>query len=515
MLPSGVSMCSFLLIALQAISQSPSLDWQISLGGSADDYGNSVIQTSDGGYLIVGEASSMDGDIIASHGGTECWVVKLGPTGAVQWQRALGGTGTDSGADVVETSDGDLLVVGSTNSSDGDVTINQGSWDVWVVKLDAMGTLLWQRTYGGSNEDYGSSIAITNDGGAIVGGNTTSNDGDVSGNHGNPDAWVMKLDGMGDLEWQHAYGGTDYDFCDFAIPSNDGGYFFAGSTSSDDGDVTGHHGSMDAWVWKVDASGTLLWQRALGGTAFDQAFSARPTGDGGCIVGGWELSTNGDVSGNHGSWDAWAVKLDSNGSITWQRALGGSSPDQAADILSDPDGGYLLIGASASVDGDASGGQGLYDFWIVKLSALGVPLWQKKLGGSDADLAYDGVRTSDGGCIAVGSARSNNGDLTLNQGGTDYWIVKLEPDAVSILEHETDTLRLFPNPASECITLDLSQVSVPIDWNLLDATGRVVRQGVIRGSSPRTLDIAVLRPGAYLLQLHAGERVLYAHFVKE
>lgn len=208
--------------------------------------------------------------------------------------------------------------------------------------------------------------------------------------------------------------------------TNDGGFIVAGSTHSDDGNVSGNHGMSDFWIVKLDSEGVLEWQKCLGGSGHDWAHSVQQTADGGYILAGSTESNDGDVTGNHGGQDFWIVKLKEDGELEWQRCLGGSSNDTASAVQQTIDGGYIVSGYTESNDGDVSGNRGNSDYWLVKLSSSGDLLWQKCLGGSDHDYSHSLQQTTDGGYILAGSSRSNDGDVTGNQGDYDFWVVKLE-----------------------------------------------------------------------------------------
>jgi hypothetical protein len=227
----------------------------------------------------------------------------------------IGRSNDDEARSVVQTGDGGYIVAGYTRSNDGDVSGNHGGADAWVVKLNSDGTIAWQKTLGGSSYDEAHSIVQTSDGGYIVAGYTRSNDGDVSGNHGEEDAWVVKLDSEGNIEWQKTFGGSSYDEANSIVQTSDGGYIVAGYTKSSNGDVayggSTYHGGIqeDVWVIKLDSHGNIIWQEALGGGGYDRAFSIAQTSDDGYVVAGYAGSNDGDVSGNHGSYDVWVVKL--------------------------------------------------------------------------------------------------------------------------------------------------------------------------------------------------------------
>lgn len=358
----------------------PYITWQKCLGGSKDEslsnnfpemggiYYASIQQTTDGGYIVASWTESNDGDVSGNHGGVDVWIVKLNSAGNKVWQRCLGGSGTDWVYSIQQTTDGGYIAAGYTFSNDGDVSGNHGATDVWVVKLDGSGNKVWQRCLGGSAFDRAYSIQQTVDGGYIVAGCTNSNDGDVSGTIGSGDAWIVKLDGFGNKVWQRCLGGSAFDIAYSIQQTTDGGYIFAGGTNSNNGDVSGNHGEGDIWVVKLDSAGNKLWQRCLGGSDTELwVSSVEQTIDGGYVVIGTTGSNDGNVSGNKGFCDVWVVKLDSAGSLVWQKCLGGTSLECGFSIQQTFDGGYVLAGMTYSNDGDVSGNHGEIDIWVVKL----------------------------------------------------------------------------------------------------------------------------------------------------
>jgi len=403
----------------------PRIIWQKALGGSSSEEAYSIQQTRDGGYIVAGYTKSNDGDVSGNHGWKDAWIVKLDKDGNIQWQKVFGGSNEDFALSIQQTGDEGYIVAGYTKSNDGDVTVNHGGEDAWIVKLDKDGNIQWQKVLGGSSSEEAYSIQQTRDGGYIVSGYTKSNDGDISGNHGGRDAWIAKLDRDGNIQWRKILGGSDYEEANSIQQTRDGGYIVAGYTWSNDGDVTGNHGRGDAWIVKLDRDGNIQWQKALGGSDDDWANSIQQTSDGGYIVAGWTYSDDGNVSGNHGYIDAWIVKLDKDGNIQWQKVLGGSNGEIANSIQQTKDGGYIVAGYTGSNDGDVSGNHGGGDTWLVKLDGNGNIEWQKALGGSDYDIAYSIRQTSDGGYIVAGWTESNDGYVSGNHGEGDVWIVKL------------------------------------------------------------------------------------------
>ncbi|MBN1324520.1 MAG: hypothetical protein JW986_11075, partial [Methanotrichaceae archaeon] len=408
------------------------LEWQECLGGSGGDWAYSIQQTTDGGYIVAGYTDSNDDDVSGNHGNYDFWVIKLSSNGALEWQKCLGGSYEEWAYSIQQTTDGGYIVAGYTWSNDGDVSGNHGGYedDFWVVKLSPTGALEWQKCLGGSYGDSARSIQQTADGGYIVAGVTASNDGDVSGNHGGSDYWVIKLSSSGTLEWQKCLGGSNYDDAYSIQQTTDGGYIVAGYTESNDGDVSGNHGGYDSWVVKLSSSGALEWQKCLGGSESEWAFSIQQTTDGGYTVAGCTGSNDGDVSGNHGGiYDSWVVKLSSSGALEWQKCLGGCESERAFSIQQTTDGGYIVAGETSSYDDDVSGNHGGSDYWVVKLSSTGSLEWQKCLGGSYGDSASSIQQTTDVGYIVAGETTSYDGDVSGFHGGSDYWVVKLAPEA--------------------------------------------------------------------------------------
>ncbi|MBV6440938.1 MAG: hypothetical protein EPGJADBJ_02614 [Saprospiraceae bacterium] len=484
----------------------PTIQWQRSLGGSGSDVARFVQITNDGGYAIGGSSYSNDGDVSGNHGGSDAWVAKLDPSGVIQWQKSLGGSADDFARAMQATSDGGYILAGWSSSNDGDVSGNHGNTDYWIVKSDSTGVIQWQRSSGGSGNEGAYAIQKTGDGGYILAGVSDSNDGDVSGNHGGRDGWVVKLDSVGAIEWQKSLGGSSEDEVWSVQPTSGSGYIVTGWTFSNDGDVSGNHGEVDCWLVKLDNAGNIQWQKSLGGSAQDAAFSIQITNDNGYILTGWSSSNDGDVSGNHGSFDAWMVKLDSTGVIQWQRSLGGSAEDIAIFIQTTSDGGYVLVGNSTSSDGDATVNHGFTDFWVVKLDPSGAIQWQKSLGGSGYDGAVSLKLTGDDGYIVVGHSDSNDGDVSGNHGESDFWVVKLSP--VIIAEDQADALELlvFPNPVSHYVEIKTTENDPVTRVALVDVFGRIL----LDQSLARTgrIDVSLLPDGVYMIDMvtQSGKR---------
>ena len=479
-----------ILTNLLLINAQPSIQWQKSFGGSQSDGAYSICQTTDGGYVVAGYTESNDSDIAVFHGNQDYWILKLNNAGSIEWQKSLGGTDKDFSYSVQQTTDGGYIVAGQSISDDIDISGNHGQEDYWIVKLNSFGNIQWQKSLGGSNNDYAYSITQTMSGGYIVAGTTKSTDGDISFHHGTIaiqyDYWVVNLDSAGNILWEKTLGGGSNDLAECVIQTTDSGFVIAGRSSSTDGEVTNHHGTTqnsDLWIVKLNNSGILQWQKSLGGTLDDGAYSIQQTLDGGFIAGGTSTSSDGDVTLHYGSFvgnDIWIVKTDSVGNLIWEKTLGGTDTDMIHYIQQTNDGEYILAGYTGSDDGDLMGlrGRGIdYDSWIVKLSNSGNIQWQKLMGGTKDDIARCIKQTNDNGFIVSGSSSSSNGDLTKNNGKSDFWIVKLS-SLVNVNEIPNSLLNfeIGPNPFSNKTNLSFKHLfsdDVKIEIHSLD--GRIIQ----------------------------------------
>lgn len=413
-----------LLSAIPLTAQRPNLEWQKALGGTSNDEAKKILITADGGVLVAGQSASNDGDVSAAKGNTDYWVVKLDASGNLVWEKSYGGTGDELLYDMQATDDGGYIFAGSSFSTDGDITNPKGGLDYWIVKTDADGVLDWQVSLGGTAEDQAKAIRQTSDGGYIVVGESNSLDGDVSAPKGNYDIWVVKLDGAGNIDWEKSYGGTDFDVPADVLITEDNGYLIAGKTVSSNGDVTSNHGNTDCWLFKTDDAGTLSWQVSLGGTGFDESRALSKLPGGGYQLLAYSQSLDGNLTYNHGAGDFWLVQTDNTGSLNRQRVFGGSLNDDPAAMVSF-DNGFALVGAVGSNDFHVKGNHGNSDVWVMKTGNAGNFLWQKAFGGSNSDVATAIMQSGNSNLFIAGNTQSNDGDVSGNHGSSDFWVLKL------------------------------------------------------------------------------------------
>lgn len=410
-----------------AIAVAPPVpDWQKCFGGSGVDIPNKIIHSTDGGYIVAGSTSSSNFDITMNHGARDIWVIKTDSIGSIVWQKTFGGSSNDFASTILEMSNGDIVVAGYTSSNNGNVSGNHGNIDEWLLRIGPSGNLIWQKTFGGSSADICNSMALCADGGFILGGSSSSTNGDASGNHGDKDFWIVKTDSAGNLQWQQSLGGSGTDECYAIRTTHDGGYIASGLTNSNDSQVSGNQGAFDFWVVKLDAAGSITWQRCLGGSSNEVSTTALENSAGEIMVSGYTNSGDGDVLDNHGSSDYWLVWLDSaNGNMLSQHTYGGTNSDIAYDLIPTIDGGYMLAGGSFSSNFDVTSSHGGEDFWFVKTDVSGNIVWERTYGGTGNDRPVSILETGDQEFSAIGYTYSNNNDVSGLHGNSDIWFLKL------------------------------------------------------------------------------------------
>ena len=408
----------------QAQTIPPGVGWQRTYGGSGNEEFRAMELTNDGGFIAVGLTNSVDGDVSMNAGGDDYWIIKSDSVGNIQWQKVYGGSGTDWARSISKTSNGGYIVAGYSQSNNQDVSGNHGRYDFWILKLDSVGNIIWKKCFGGSEFDNAYRAIETSDGNYLVVGFTESSDGQVSGFHGGQDYWILKLDPDGNILWTKTMGGSGEDQASCVIETPDHNYLVAGYSESGDGDVTDHIGQQDMWVVKLSEAGDVIWKKSYGGTHDDGARWITSASDGGYVICGSSNSLNYDVTLNHGSYDYWIVKLDTNGSLVWQKSLGGSDFEYSYYIAQDKDQNYLVAGYSYSNNGDVSGAKGSEDYWLVKVDRLGNLLWQKTFGGSLGDECRVVMVKKNGSYLLAGFTNCTDGDVTFKHGSEDAWIVE-------------------------------------------------------------------------------------------
>ena len=517
---------SYILIATAFVCalsmHSQNIVWEQTFGGSDNDDGYGVDATSDGGVILIGTTKSIDGDVTGNHGSDDIWVAKLSAAGELEWQKCFGGEYSDTGSSIIETNDGGYIFCGITFSENtGDISGYHAGGDVWVVKISSEGTLVWQKCLGGSSSDFGLEVSENSEGSYFVAGVTLSNDGDVTGYEGiNGDGWVVKLSTTGEIIWEKTLGGTDDDYMNCVQATSDGGCITAGYSFSTDGDVTNHIESSDCWVVKLSNSGAIEWQKILGGNMQEEVISLTVTPDGGYVFASFTASTDIVDTPLQGANDFYISKLSSTGEIVWQNCLGSTGAEIPKSIRNTSDGALIVSGFRlvTPVDGDVSEEIGGYaDIWIIKISANGDLIWERTYGGTgNAYESAESITVVPGGYVFVGRTNSNDVDIQSgNNGMQDLWAVKIDDLTIDVFDEafEATPIKTFPVPAENQVTLSLS-LSEPaiITYSICDLRSQTLITSKSINSNSGNLnlsqDISSLVSGVYLLKTTINEKEL-------
>jgi len=396
----------YLIIILIALVSSanaqPDTLWTRTFGGLYNDYGHSVQQTSDDGFIIVGTCNIGSGDV---------YLVKTDENGNEQWIYSYGRIGHSSGGkSVQQTSDGGYIIVGYSTPSD------YYECDVYLIKTNQFGDTLWTQTYGGDDHDCGYSVRQTLDGGYIITGNTDPYLSDPL------DVYLIKTDRVGNEEWSQSLGGPNEDSGFDVQQASDGGYIITGESD------WWFPGTGDVGLIKTDEFGNEEWAQSFGGDESDYGSCVQQTTDGGYIIAGTTKSY-----GSSSNKDFYLIKTDASGSEQWNQIFDLGS--EGFGVLQTSDGGYIIAGYTGSI------GAGSSDVYIIKTDQSGNEDWSQTYGGSSSDEGHDIQPTSDGGYIIAGYT------FSYGAGNADVWLVRLAPDTGHDVDVELTYLSGSPVPA--------------------------------------------------------------------
>jgi hypothetical protein len=498
--------------------------WEKSYGGKHADYLFDAQPTADYGFILAG--SSLSGKTgnktDDNNGDLDYWVWKMNEGGELEWQKSIGGSGSDMLFSIKNTRDGGFILAGSSDSPicSQKKDACQGSEDFWIVKLNAKGDEEWQRTIGGSGQDIVKSISQTKDGGYIIGGSSSSDlslkilsggtdpYGKSEKCRGNLDYWLIKLDENGSVKWQRTLGGQYADVLESVEQTKDGGYIVGGysnSPSSLDKDHEGY-GEGDYWIVKLDKDGSTEWQKTLGGENDDHLYAITQTADGGFIAAGNSSSgTSGNKNrSNSKGTDFWVVKLNQDSEIVWQQTYNTGDVDILTSLIENKDGTLLLGGyAQSEVIGIAKKNdkKEINDYIALKISADGEELWKETAGSNGDDILKKLIETRDGGYLLAGTSNGAiSRDRNSSKGSNDFWVVKLKDRDKKKKPEKRTLIEAIPNPASQFTNLIVSFEFNSGTVTLFDLAGRQL-QAFDVNTRTIPLDLGGYPDGVYVAEV--------------
>jgi hypothetical protein len=362
------------------------ITFEKTFGGNEDDFGGSIEQTPEKDYIVVGSTSSKGA------GGFDVYLFKTDSSGSLLWEKTFGGTGYDEGISIQKTADGGYIIVGSTSSG------GIGASNLYLIKIDVDGNLIWEKTFNDGNFDGIRSVKQTSDGGFII---VWSTDSQGSAGY---DVLLMKTDNAGNLVWKNTFGDNDKNIGASVQETTDGGFIITGSTGDWSSEIY-------IFLVKTDNAGNLLWEKTFGmGSKYNVAAEIQITPDGGYIIIG---KTN---KLNAGSDDILLIKTDKDGNLLWEKTFGGSRADYGYSIHSVADGGYIIVGDTYSK------GAGGADVYLIKINNFGNLLWEKTFGDSKNNHGRYVQQTADGGYVIVGATYREGSE------GYDIYLIKTDQE---------------------------------------------------------------------------------------
>lgn len=473
---SIVLLC-LLCLATAASAEDP-LAWTVEIGQAGITTPRYMLPAGDDGVLIVGSTDDPGDTLGAPLDGQDGYAVRVDAQGNILWQRRMGGNADDIFTTATELPDGGFLLLGTTTSFNGDVRSNRGGMDAWLVRLDETGEVVWSKTLGGSLDDELFCILPTDEGQYFACGHTKSRNGDLGANYGGYDAWATLLNADdGKPLWTYRYGFEGDDAFLQALPIHDGwvllGELGENSGTSEDGAQVY---TPRPFIQMLSIEGVAAWESpiTLGSTGKNQLSQIIEV-ENGWLLGGETDSRSALMPTHHGMDDIWLLQLRQSGSIAWQRTFGGTLDEALHRIYAVPSGGFILLGTTASNDGQVYGAHGGDDVWLVKVSATGALEWQQPIGGSDTSIAVEVLHLEDGGFLAVGTTLSQDGDIGRHLSVRAGFLSRLAPNGNLLstiplpLDEECTLVQAAAGDSSAYLLGSLRQISVdgPIQTLLL------------------------------------------------
>ena len=464
---------SAFIFSTVTLSQAPDTLWTKKIGGTEIDTGNEIIQTSDGGFVIAGYTTSFGA------GQRDAYLIKLDSLGNILWQKTYGTNLLEQAYSVKETNDGGLII---------SAFIYAATANLFLIRTNQDGDTLWTKNIGLSGNDFGSNIQLTDDGGFLVIGYTDSN---IS--TGDRDVWLLRLDSTGTILWQRTYGGTDADEGFKLLKLSDDNLLISGYSES-----YSSGGDRDGWIVKTDPSGNFIWSKGFGGSEYDDFAAATEDEDGDLYFTGTSVS-----SGNR---NLWIVKTDPTGDHIFTKTYGGSDEEWGYDIKRTNDGNFIVTGSSRS------NSSGLGQLWLLKIDELGDTLWTKFFTSVNGSTGYSVIQATDNGFAVTGVAASSGT-------GSDVWVIRLKPEGTSGNDDEIfrlpmtfDLMQNYPNPFNPATSIQYAISSMQfVQLKVYDILGHeivtLVKEEKPAGVHEVEFNASGLSSGMYLYRIQAGSFV--------
>ena len=488
------------------------IDWQFNFGGTQHDAAYSILEQEDGSLISGGVINSIDidGDSTATKL-NDLFVIKADQFGNIIWKKFYDkGYGDEYFGSIKLCADGGYIIGGSATVEkeyDGEI---ESSLDFWVLKLDNEGNIEWEKSFGGSNTDWINDIIETSTGNIIAVGGSQSNDGDITEPLNQYAGWMVMLSSEGELVWEKSFGVGIHDSFTSITPSNTEGYFIAGQqlVQKSDGNY------FKTFLNKIEENGDLVWNKTFEGNSSEAFPQIHVNPDNSIILASSFETVTIDLSlPTYLTDDFWIINLTPEGEILWEKKYGTEKNDILRSIYKTEDGGYILGGTTGDIMGPGIDNFPNVNLFLIKIKATGEFEWIQTFGGSYVDILTDIIQTSDGSYLISAYSRSNNGDIALNHGGYDALIIKLKQETSHTNNMYSSPIQVFPNPSSYQIKIRKEQLNIQGEYSIVSLDGLIVKRGQV-SKDASSVFIGDLKNGIYYLKLETASGPMVCQFIK-
>jgi hypothetical protein len=505
------------------------IDWQQCYGGMGVDVAHDIVPV-EGGYLVAGFTNSHTGLVACNPNDYGLlWLIKIDNSGALVWQKCFENRRAYRMFNAIDSPY--IFIIGGAYAEPYPNTNN-----LWVAKIDSLGNIIWERALGNTvgvlgGDEYGEA---TDDGGVIATGQIDSQGGDITNWWGGYDGWVVKLDSLGNTEWDTSLGSPNFEFINGIIQTSDGGYLAGlyGAPNGAPGTIdcgVASNSNSEAIVVKLNADGEVKWHQCYGGSKLDGVVRLLEVADG-YIVAGWGSSDDGDLQGGgyHFGWhhtgvptsDVWLIKIDFEGNMIWQKCYGGTKGESPRRLFRTADEGIVVFVETDSYDCDVVGNPANTNdnpcVWVFKVDNNGVLQWQQCFGGPAKERVYGVVKHSDYKYTVAGEMNySPSGDVNCSNfvygSQQNYWVFGISDTTVAVPEspQPESAIKVYPNPATSVLTIELPETYDlhNAQFSIIEISGKIV---LISEAVEHTsqIDIKTIKSGLYLLKIQNDKTLI-------
>lgn len=471
-------------------AQQHSLLWQKTIGGAGSDRISEMEVDKDGNVYVVGSIQAngpySSGDIYLS---------KLTKDGTTVWEKIIGASGDDNGIDLLISQENELLVLASSNSTEGYFEKGSGYEDYYLFRLSLDGRVLGVQNYGGSFLDIPTAMIQKSNGNILLYGSTRSEDGDISNNKGHFDLWLLETTPYGGIVWEKNYGGTNEDYASKIMELENGDLLLLGHSASYDEDITYNNGDFDIVMFRTTADGDLIWNKNYGGSQYDISIDFAPADNGNVMIIGNTLSNDMHVSENAGFSDSWVIEVNEEGSIEWESTFGDIGSEYTMDICQDDNGDFLIIGSTNSAVLSKAVTHGKQDIWITRLNTNREFSEPIIVGEAEFDEAA-ALSIHEGSILMAGSTKSTDGQVMGQSGLLDGWVLKIRD------HHQTaDNLPITAHPNPTTGTVYLNGLTDSDEIRVFNNSGQEIKNLLISPGFTSIVNLEGLPAGIYHVQV--------------